>query len=97
MRDMVAKGRDYRGVPLQGSRHGNAIINEETAIAIYYATGSASAISRAFGVARAVVRGIKGRTHWAHIQVEGPPGALIQWSRSRIDPSSVHETIKRLG
>lgn len=91
--DMIAKGRDYRGTPAKGSEHARAIITEETAVAIYHAMGSATAISRKFGVARAVVRGIKKRTQWAHINVEGPPGKLLQWSR---DPATVHDTLKRL-
>lgn len=89
--DMMAKGRARRGVPARGSAHARAIIDEETATRIYSAVGSASAIGRKFGVARAVVRGIKNRTHWAHIKVSGPPGALLRWSRAE-----VHEAVKRL-
>jgi hypothetical protein len=88
--DMIAKGRDYRGIPRRGSAHARAIIDEGTAIAVYRATGSASAIAREFGIARAVVRGIKARTQWAHINVDGPPGALLRWARGPAILDSPH-------
>ena len=81
-RDMIAKGRDYRGEPNVGANHWSAKkpsriprgedhpkakINETLARAIKQAPGSMAGIAREFDVSYGIVCSIKYGKAWTHI------------------------------
>lgn len=65
-RDPIETGKTHSN-PAIGSRHGNATLNEKTAMEVYESTDSNTKTAKRYGVSVSVVGNIKKRRRWKHI------------------------------